>query len=87
MSAVQSVKCWCAAVRIPYSVSYMAGRNWGSFPEVKRPEREAEHSPRSSAEFKNARTCTPTPYVFIVWCLIKQRIQNGIINKTVLILE
>jgi hypothetical protein len=26
----------------------------GSFPEVKRPEREAEHSPPSNAEVKNA---------------------------------
>jgi hypothetical protein len=33
-----------------------------SSPEVKRTGREADHSPLSSAQFKNVRTCTPT------WC-------------------
>jgi hypothetical protein len=31
------------------------------FWEVKRPEREVDHSPLSSAEVKNARSCTSTP--------------------------
>jgi hypothetical protein len=43
-------------------------------PAVKRPGREADHSPLSSAEVKNAWTCTSTPqYVFTVWCLVKHR--------------
>jgi hypothetical protein len=41
---------------------------------VKRPGREADHSPPSNAEFKNASSYTSTPqYVFMVWCLVKHR--------------
>jgi hypothetical protein len=41
---------------------------------VKRPRREADHSPPSSAEVKNAWSYTSTPpYVFIAWCLVKHR--------------
>jgi hypothetical protein len=41
---------------------------------VKRPGREADHSPPSSAEVKNAWSYTSTPArVFTVWCLIKHR--------------
>jgi hypothetical protein len=41
---------------------------------VKRPGREADHSPSSSAEAKNAWNFTPTPqYVFMVWCSVKIR--------------
>jgi hypothetical protein len=44
-----------------------------SFPGVKRPEREADHS-LSSAELKNARSYTSTPkYVLMAWCLVKHR--------------
>jgi len=36
------------------------------------PEREADHSPPSRAEFKNAWSYTSTPqYVFMGWCLVK----------------
>jgi hypothetical protein len=43
---------------------------WG----VKRPRREADHSPASSAEVKDAGTYTSTPpYVFMAWCLVKHR--------------
>jgi hypothetical protein len=42
--------------------------------EVKRPGREADHSPTSSAEVKNAWSYTSTPlYVFMAWCLVKHR--------------
>jgi hypothetical protein len=34
---------------------------WGSFPEVKRPGREADYSPPSRAEDKNAWSYTSTP--------------------------
>jgi hypothetical protein len=45
-----------------------------SFPGIKRPRREADHSPPSSAEDKNAWSYTSTPqYVFMAWCLIKRR--------------
>jgi len=36
--------------------------------------READHSPPSSAEVKNAWSCASTPpYMFMAWCLIRQR--------------
>jgi hypothetical protein len=39
---------------------------------VKRPGREADHSPPSNAEVKNAWSCTSTPqYVFMAWCSVK----------------
>jgi hypothetical protein len=42
--------------------------------EVKRPGCEADHSPSSSAEVKNAWSYTSTPrYVFMAWCLAKHR--------------
>jgi hypothetical protein len=41
---------------------------------VKRPWREAGHSPPSSAEVKNAWSYTSIPpYVFMAWCLVKYR--------------
>jgi hypothetical protein len=41
---------------------------------LKRPGREADHSPPSSAEVKNAWGYTSTPqYVFMAWCLVKHR--------------
>jgi hypothetical protein len=46
----------------------------GSFPGVKRPGREADHSPPSSAEIKNAWCYTSIPeYVFMALCLVKHR--------------
>jgi len=50
-------------------------------PGVKRPGREADHSPPSSAEVKNAWSCTSTPpYVFTAWCLVKYRIRlHGVV--------
>jgi len=45
-------------------------------PGVKRPRREADNSPPSSAGVKNTRSCTSThPYVFMESCLIKHRIR------------
>jgi hypothetical protein len=42
--------------------------------EVKRPGREADHSPPSGAEVKNVWSYTSTPhYVFTAWCLVKHR--------------
>jgi hypothetical protein len=39
---------------------------------VKRPGREADHLPPSSAEVKNALSYTSTlQYVFMTWCLVK----------------
>jgi len=41
-------------------------------PEVKRPERETDHSPTSSVEVKNPWSYTSTPqYVFLALYLIK----------------
>jgi hypothetical protein len=39
---------------------------------VKRPGRESDHSPPSSAEVKNAWSYISTPqYAFVAWCLVK----------------
>jgi hypothetical protein len=39
---------------------------------VKLTRREADHSPPSSVEVKNAWSYTSTPqYVFMAWCLVK----------------
>jgi hypothetical protein len=41
-------------------------------PGGKRPGREADHSPLSSAEVKKTWSYTSShPYVFMAWCLIK----------------
>jgi hypothetical protein len=41
---------------------------------VKRPGREGDHSPLSSAEVKNAWSYTSTPqYGFMAWCLVKKK--------------
>jgi hypothetical protein len=41
---------------------------------MKRPGREADDSPPSSAEIKNAWSYTSTPpYVFMAWCVVKHR--------------
>jgi hypothetical protein len=43
-------------------------------PGIKRPGREADHSPPSSAEVKNACSYTSTPpYVFMAWYFVKHR--------------
>jgi hypothetical protein len=53
--------------------SYPMGTR-GSFRGVKRPGREADHSPPSSAEVRNAWSYTSSPqYVFMAWCLVKHR--------------
>jgi len=45
------------------------------FPRVKRPEREADHSSAYSTEDKKPWVYASTsPYVFMVWCLIKQMV-------------
>jgi hypothetical protein len=44
---------------------------------VKRPGREADHSPPSSAEVKNAWSYTSTPqYAFMAWWSLKKHRQN-----------
>jgi hypothetical protein len=43
---------------------------------LKRPSREADHLPPSSAKVKNVWGYTSTPqYVFMAWCLIKQELR------------
>jgi hypothetical protein len=47
----------------------------GSSPEEKQPRHEADHSPPSSAEVKNAWSYTSTPSIlFMAWYLMKQSI-------------
>jgi hypothetical protein len=44
--------------------------------EVKRPRREADHSPPSSAKINKGWSCTSIPqYVFMTWYLIKQEVR------------
>jgi hypothetical protein len=44
---------------------------------VKRPVREADHTPPSSAEVKNAWSYTSSPqYAFMAWCSVKQKIRE-----------
>jgi hypothetical protein len=58
----------------PPTISYPMGKG-GTSLGIKREEREADHPPPSSAEFKNAWSYTSTPsYVFIAWYLVKHRI-------------
>jgi hypothetical protein len=58
---------------VRHPVSYLVGTR-DSFPGVKRPGREADHSPPSSAEVKNTWSCISTPkYVFMAWCFVKHR--------------
>jgi hypothetical protein len=41
-------------------------------PSIKRPVREADHSPPSSAEVENKCSYTSAPqYAFMAWCLVK----------------
>jgi len=47
---------------------------------VKRQEREANHSPPCSADFKNAYSYTSTPLIVLMaWCLSKQWIRLQVI--------
>jgi hypothetical protein len=55
-----------------HPASYPMGTR-DSFLRVKRPGREADHSPPFSTEVKNAWNYTPSPqYVFIAWCSLKK---------------
>jgi hypothetical protein len=44
----------------------------GFSPGLKRPGREADHSPPASAQVKKtwAYTATTPPYIFMAWCLV-----------------
>jgi hypothetical protein len=56
-----------------HPASYLIGTT-GSFLGSKELEREADHSPPSNAEVKNAWSYTSTPqYAFMAWCLVKHR--------------
>jgi hypothetical protein len=53
-------------------------------PGVKQPGSEADHSPASRAEVKNAWSCTSAlPQVFMALCLIKQgiRVQGAVLSE------
>jgi len=55
-----------------HPASYSVG-SIDSFPGVKRPGREADHSHPSSTEVKNAWNYTSAlSYTFMAWCLIKE---------------
>jgi hypothetical protein len=57
-----------------HAASYPMG-NKGSSPEVKWPKSEADHSPASNAEVKNAWICTSILlHAFMICCFVKYRI-------------
>jgi hypothetical protein len=61
-------RIWVSMVVVSHLASYPMGTR-DSFAGG-----EADHSPPSSAELKNAWSYTSTPqYVFIAWCLVKHR--------------
>jgi hypothetical protein len=54
-------------------------------PRIKQPDREADHSPPSSGEVKNAWSYTSTlQYAFMVWCSVKVQ---GELNFTLMKLK
>jgi hypothetical protein len=56
-----------------HPASYPMGTG-DSFPEVKRPGGEADHSPPSSVEVRNTWSYTSTfPYAFMTWYVVKHR--------------
>jgi hypothetical protein len=58
---------------VAHSASYPMGSGALSL-RVKRPGREADHSPPSSADVKNPWSYTSTSrYVFMAWCLVEHR--------------
>jgi hypothetical protein len=57
-----------------HPASYQIGTG-GFFPGVKRPGRESDHSPPSTAEVKNAWSYASTPqYVVMAWCVVKHNV-------------
>jgi hypothetical protein len=66
-------RIWVSVGVVRHPASYPLGTR-NSFPGGMRPGREADHSPPSSAEVKNAWSYTSTSqYVFMAWCLVKHR--------------
>jgi hypothetical protein len=58
-------RLWCPPNHLP------SGCRWRFARGEKRPVRQDDHKPTSNAEVKN----TTPPYVFVLWCLVKQRIR------------
>jgi hypothetical protein len=54
--------------------------------EVKRPVREAKHSPSSSAKVKNGGAIPPVPHVFMAWCLIRAGITLSFLPFIIIII-
>jgi hypothetical protein len=66
------------------SVTDPYGRILGLFqriPRLKRQEREADHSPPTSAEIMKTWIYTSTPpYSLMAWCLVKRLLSHGILR-------
>jgi hypothetical protein len=66
-------RIWVSMGAVRHPASYPMGAMDSSL-EVKRPRREADHSPPSNAEVKTAWSYTSTPQsVYVAWCLVKYR--------------
>jgi hypothetical protein len=61
-SLFHSVQTYSGAQPASYPMDTEGGG--GSFPVVKRTVREADHSPPSSAQFKNGGAVPPLPHIF-----------------------
>jgi hypothetical protein len=53
-----------------HPASYPMGKI-GSFPGVKWPGHETDHSPPSNAEVKYCSHASTSAYVFMAWCVVK----------------
>jgi hypothetical protein len=66
-------RIWVSVGVVSYPASYPVGTRILSL-RVKRPGREVDYSPPSSAEVKNAWSYISTlQYVFMAWHVVKQR--------------
>jgi hypothetical protein len=58
----------------PWGPRSLVGGRGGAFSSsVRRTENKVGQSPSTTSEVKNAWSHISTPYVFVVWCLIKHR--------------
>jgi hypothetical protein len=67
--------------------SYSMGSGY-FYPGIKRPEREADHSPPSSFKVNNAQNYSSTPtYIFMALCLVKRRDTFSLLSTTYYIVK
>jgi uncharacterized membrane protein len=71
-AGIFSLHHWVRPCSGVHTASYPMGTS-GSFPGVRRPGCEADHSPPSSSRAKSAWSYTSSPqYAFMAWCSVKK---------------